>query len=77
MNGPPSTNISVGRWRRELCEMTRSHLCQHENVVLHPRIRDETYKEKKEATEEEHSRAFLEHHKHAEAVLKYLIQRAG
>ena len=47
VNGPPSTKISAGRWSRDLCERTRSHLCQHENVVLHPRIRDETYKEKK------------------------------
>ena len=56
--------------------MTRSHLRQHENVALRPRLRDETYKELN-VTEDEHSRAFLEHHKHATAILKFLIERAG
>ena len=74
--GPPSPAMPIGKWRSELCEMTGSHLCQHENVALRPRLRDETYKELKVA-EDQHSRAFLEHHKHATAILKFLIQRAG
>ena len=58
VKGPPSTSMPVGRWRSELCEMTRSHLCQHENVALRPRLRDATYKELK-VTEDQHSRAFF------------------
>ena len=61
-NGPPA-NFSVQTWRNELCEMTRAHLCKHENVALRPRLRDENYKVI-DASDDEHARAFLEHHKH-------------
>ena len=40
VKGPPS-GLPVHLWRSELCEMTRSHLCNHDNIVLRPRLRDE------------------------------------
>ena len=51
-------------------------MCQHEIVALRPRVRDEAYKEV-QVTEEQHSRALLEHHKHATDIVKFLISQAG
>ena len=40
VKGPPS-GLPVHLWRSGLCEMTRSHLCNHDNIGLRPRLRDE------------------------------------
>ena len=74
VKGPPS-RLPFHLWRSGLCEMTRSRLCKHDNIGLRPRLRDEKYKEI-QATEEQHARAFLEHHKHGEVFLKVLIELA-
>ena len=62
VKGPPS-RFPMSVWRNELCEIARSHLCNHDNIALRPRLRDENYKEN-HATKAQHSWAFLEHHKH-------------
>ena len=74
VKGPPS-GFAVHLWRSELCEMTRSNLCRHDNIGLRPRLRDENNKEV-HATEEQHARAFLEHHKHGKAILQSLLNLA-
>ena len=55
--------------------MTRSNLCRHDNIGLRPRLRDENNKEV-QATEEQHARAFLAHHKHGKAILQSLLNLA-
>ena len=42
---------------------------------MRPRLRDENNKEV-QATEEQHARAFLEHHKHGRAILQSLMHVA-
>ena len=74
VQGPPS-RLPMSVWRNELCEIARSHLCNHDNIALRPRLRDENYKEI-HATEAQHSRAFLGHHKHGKAILQSLIDSA-
>ena len=76
VKGPPCASMSMARWRSEVCEMTRRHLRDHEDRSLRPRLRDSMYKELV-ATEEEHSRAFLGHHKHSKEIVKFLIGRVG
>ena len=74
VKGPPSS-LPVHLWRSELCEMTRSNLCNHDDIGLRPWLRDEKYKEI-QATKEQHARAFLEHHKHGKAILQSFMNLA-
>mgnify|MGYP003341094983 CR=1 FL=1 len=50
-------------------------MCNHDNIALRPRLRDDNYEEN-HATEAQHSRAFLEHHKHGTTILQSLIDSA-
>ena len=62
---------NVGReleWRRRLCDEVRIFLCFHEEVAFRPRQRDERNAIRCVSLEE-HNRAYLEHHRHAETIV--------
>ena len=58
----------MAMWRHEVCELVRDHLCGREDVASRPRQRNELHAIMK-ALEEVHARAYLEHHKHSEAIV--------
>ena len=55
-------------WRRRLCDEVRVHLCCHDDVRLRPKQRDER-SAFRGVSLEEHNRAYLEHHRHAVAIV--------
>ena len=75
INDPPP-KISLSRWKQEMCEMTRHHLSSHDNVSLRPRVRDDCNRVMN-VSEAQHARAFLEHHKHSNAIIEFLVRKAG
>ena len=75
INGPPA-DAKAPLWRSEACELVRRHLCDHADVGLHPRLRSEVGEVVKVASEV-HARAFLEHHKHASAIVSFLVEKFG
>ena len=75
INGPPA-DAKAPLWRIEACELARQHLCDHSDVGLHPRQRSEAG-EVVDVAAGVHARAFLEHHKHASAIVSFLVQRFG
>ena len=66
----------MGMWRHEVCELVRQHLCKHENVRVHPRQRNDL-NGVMNVPEEEHARAYLEHQKHSDAIVRFLITQLG
>ena len=58
------------KWRRDAFLAVRANLCNHEEVALHPRLRDSTSAIVQDATAEEHALAYLEHHRHGIAFVK-------
>ena len=67
---PPSADVTVPYWRHEVCELVRQHFCSVSDVSLHPRLRSEAGKVV-DVADDVHSRAFLEHHKHARAIVYF------
>ena len=67
INGP-SADAKAPLWRHEACELARQHFCDHSDVGLHPRLRSEAG-EVVDVAPDMHARAFLEHHKHAPAIV--------
>ena len=68
----PESNCRELEWRRKLCDEVRVHLCFHDDVRLRPKQRDERNAIRC-VSGEEHNRAYLEHHRHAVAILTCLI----
>lgn len=64
------------QWRRSVCAHVRSYLRSHDDVRLRPRERDER-NAILPVSEEEHSRAFLEHHRHSAAIVDFLLREYG
>jgi hypothetical protein len=75
LNGP-SAGVNMARWRHEVCELVRKHLSEHEDVSLRPRQRNELNRVMN-VSEEEHARAYLEHHKHSEAIVRFVVDLLG
>ena len=73
INGP-SGDAKVPLWRHEACELAMQHLCDHSDVSFHPRVRSEAG-EVVDVARHVHARAFLEHHKHASAIVSFLVER--
>ena len=69
-------NGAQARWRHDACEAVRRHLCEQPDESLRPRERDHANRIR-DVSEEDHARAFLEHHKHAAAIVQFLILFAG
>ena len=65
------------KWRPDVCLAARAHLCNHEEVALHPRQRDSTSAVVQDATAEEHTLAYLEHHRHGIAIVKLFLTYSG
>ena len=61
-NGPCDTANTEKLWRRDACLAVRAHLRNHENMTLHPRLRDHTSATVQDARAEDHTLADLEHH---------------
>ena len=59
--------------RRELCARARRSLVEHENELLHPALRDRLGNVMV-ASDEEHDRAYLEHDRHGEALVRFFLQ---
>ena len=60
----------MAMWRHEVCELVRKHLCGHEDARLRPRQRNEL-QAVMNVLEEVHARAYLEHQKHSEAIVRF------
>ena len=75
LNGP-SAGVSVAKWRHEICELVRKHLCGHEDVRLRPRQRNDL-NAVMSVSDEVHARAYLEHQKHSDAIVRYLVKHLG
>ena len=65
------------KWRRDACLAVRAHLCNHEEVALHPRQRDSTSAIAQDATAEEDALVDLEHHRHGIAIVKLFLTCSG
>ena len=65
------------QWRCDACLAVRAHLCNHEDVELHPRLRDHTSAVMQDANLEEHALAYLEHHRHGVAVVILFLTYSG
>ena len=70
----PKTECRPVKWRRNLCDEVRSYLCGHDDVRLHPKQRDEC-SAIRSVSSELHNVAFLEHHRHAAAIVTYLVSK--
>jgi hypothetical protein len=68
----PESNCRELEWRRKLCDEVRVHLCFHDDVRLRPKQRDERNAIRC-VSPEEHNRAYLEHHRHAVAIVTFLV----
>ena len=55
----------------------RAHLCHHEDVALHPRQRDYTSAVVQDASAEDHALAYLEHHRHGNAIVQFFLTYSG
>ena len=75
LNGP-GAGVSMAMWRHEVCELVRKHLCDHEDVRLRPRQRNELHAVMN-VLEEVHARAYLEHQKHSEAIVSFVCEALG
>ena len=64
------------QWRRRLCASARDHLCRYADEWLRPRQRDE-HNAIRCVAQDEHENAFLEHHRHAETLVMYLLDYYG
>ena len=67
INKPDSEGGEL-QWRRKLCANVRAYLRSHDDVRLRLRQRDER-NAILPVSEEAHSRAFLEHHRHSAAIV--------
>ena len=74
-NGP-GAGVSMAMWRHEVCELVSKHLCGHEDVRLRPRQRNELHAVMN-VLDEVHARAYREHQKHSEAIVRFLVKRLG
>ena len=61
-------------WRRDACLADRAHLCNHEDITLHPRLRDHTSAVVQDASAEDNALSYLEHHRHYIAIVKRPVQ---
>ena len=75
-NGPFDTTSAEKLWRRDACLAVRAHLCNHEDMTLHPRLRDHTSAIVQDASAEDNAIALLEHHRHGVAIIKRLLTYA-
>ena len=64
------------QWRRRLCASARDHLCRYADEWLRPRQRDE-HNAIRCVAQDEHENTFLEHHRHAEALVMYFLDYYG
>ena len=72
----PPADAKEHLWRMAACDVVRQHLCSHSNLSLHPRLRSEDG-EAVNVASEVHADAFLEHRKHASAIISFLIEKFG
>lgn len=66
----PENDCRELQWRRRHCDEVRLHLCFHDDVRLRPKQRDERNAIRC-VSQEEHNRAYLEHHRHAVAIVTF------
>lgn len=72
----PSSDANEALWRHEACELVRSHLSNHSNALLHPRVRSQAG-EVLNLSSDMHARGFLEHQRHASEIVSKLITTFG
>ena len=70
-NGLFDTANAEKLWRRDACLAVRAQLCNHEDMTLHPRLRDHTSAIVQDASAEDHTLAYLEHHRHGVAIVMF------
>ena len=63
---------NVGMWRHEACELARQFLCSHADVTLRPRLQRDL-QEHPDLSVDVFERAFLDHRKHAGALIIFLL----
>ena len=71
------SEAATRKWRRDACVAVRAFLCSHPDASLHPVQRDHTNSVVNSASPEEHALAFLEHHRHAVAIINFFLTYTG
>ena len=63
--------VRIGNGRK-VCDEARRYLCSHNDVSIRPKSRDDR-SAIRNVSQDAHNRAYLQHHKHAIPIVKYLI----
>ena len=71
LQGPENT-LAREKWRHELCQAVRKHLNDNANEAFRPRERNDS-QFVFDVVDDVHASAFLQHHRHSEATIKFLI----
>ena len=71
LKGPENT-LALEKWRHDMCQQVRKHLNESVDEALRPRERNDS-QVVLDVLDDVHASAFLQHHRHSEAIIKFCI----